>query len=63
MADYRRTFFYNPDIVTQFVSEFNEFEPRLKFKPQLKYGWFYLKLYLIFQDLSRRSIETGFRQI
>ena len=40
-----------------FVSEFNEFEP------WLKYGWFYLKLYLIFQDLSRRLIETGFRQI
>ena len=32
-------------------SEFKEFEPRLKFKPRLKYGWFYLKLY---------SIETGF---
>ena len=23
--------------------EFKEFEPRLKFKPGLKYGWFYLK--------------------
>jgi len=32
--------------------ELNEFEPRL--------GWFYLKLFSIFQDLSRRSIETGF---
>ena len=38
-------------------AEFKEFEPRLK------YGWFHLKLYSIFQDLSRRSIETGFRQI
>ena len=41
-------------------AEFKEFEPQPKFKPRLKYGWFYLKLYLIFQDLSRRSIETGF---
>ena len=38
-------------------TEFKQFEPRLK------YGWFHLKLYLIFQDLSRRSIETGFWQI
>ena len=38
-------------------AEFEEFEPRLK------YGWFHLKFYLIFQDLSRRSIETGFRGI
>ena len=43
--------------------EFKEFEPRLKFKMRLKYGWFHLKLYLIFEDLSRRSIETGFWQI
>jgi len=35
-------------------AEFKEFEPRLK------YGWFHLKLYSILQDLSRRSIETGF---
>ena len=27
---------------------------------EFKYGWFHLKLYSIFQDLSRRSIETGF---
>ena len=26
-------------------AEFKEFEPRLKFKPRLKYGWFHLKLY------------------
>ena len=44
-------------------AEFKEFEPRFKFKPQLKYDWFHLKLYQIFQDLSRRSIETGFWQI
>ena len=38
-------------------AEFKEFEPRLN------YGWFQLKLYLIIQDLSRRSIETGFGEI
>ena len=31
-------------------AEFKEFESRLKFKQRLKYGWFHLKLYLIFQD-------------
>ena len=41
-------------------AEFKEFEPRFKVKPRLTYGWFYLKLYSIFQDLSRRSFETGF---
>jgi len=41
-------------------AEFKEFEQRLKFKPRLKYGWFHLKMYYIFQDLSRRSIKTGF---
>ena len=35
-------------------AEFKEFEPRLK------YGWFHLKSYLLFQDLSQRSTETGF---
>ena len=40
--------------------EFKEFEPRLKFKQLLKYGWFHLKPYSMFQDLSRRSIETDF---
>ena len=38
-------------------AKFKEFEPRLK------YGWFHLKLYSIFQDLSRLLIETGFWQI
>ena len=41
-------------------AEFIEFELRFKFKPRLKYGWFHLKLYKMLQDLSRRSIETGF---
>ena len=36
------------------------FKPRIKFKPRLKYGWFHLKLYSMFQDISRRPIETGF---
>ena len=38
------------------VAEFKEFERRFKFKPRFKYGWFHLKLYLMFQDLSRRLI-------
>ena len=38
-------------------AEFKEFES------QLKYGCFHLKFYSIFQDLSRRLIETGFWQI
>ena len=37
-----------------------QFESHIKFKLRLKSGWFYLKLYSIFQDLSRRSIETDF---
>ena len=36
------------------VAEFKEFERRFKFKPRFKYGWFNLKLYQMFQDLSRR---------
>ena len=35
-------------------TEFKEFETRLK------YDWFQLKLYSMFQDLSRRSIKPGF---
>ena len=38
------------------VAEFKEFERRTKFKTRLKYVWFHLKLYQMFQDLSRRSI-------
>ena len=44
-------------------AEFKEFERRLKIKPRLKYGWFHLKLYQMFQGLSRCSIETGFWRI
>ena len=32
-------------------AEFKEFEPRFKLKPRLKYGWFHLKLFSMFQDL------------
>ena len=44
------------------MAEFKEFERRFKFKPRFKfkqrftYGWFHLKLYQMFQDLSRRLI-------
>ena len=38
------------------VAEFKEFERQFKFKPRLKYGWFHLQLYQMFQDLSRRLI-------
>ena len=35
------------------VAEFKEFERWFKFKPRFKYGWLHLKLYQMFQDLSR----------
>ena len=59
---------YNPSFIFQHTiksaeAEFKEFEPRLKFKTRLKYGWFHYKLYSMFQELSRHSIETGFRWI
>ena len=41
-------------------AEFKEFEPRLKLETRLKYGCFHLNLYLMFQDLSRRSIKTSY---
>ena len=41
-------------------AEFKEFEPLLKFKPRLKYGWFHLKLYSIFQDLSGAQLKPVF---
>ena len=44
-------------------AEIKEFKPWLKFKLKLKYGWFHLKSYSMLQDLSRRSIETGFKGI
>jgi len=34
--------------------------PEAEFK---EYDWFHLKLYSMFQDLSRRSIKTGFWRI
>jgi len=48
----------NPEIHNTMtsVAEFKEFERRFKFKPRFKYGWFHLKLYQMFQDLSRRLI-------
>ena len=55
--DIYRSIRYKPE------AEFKEFEPRLIFETWLKSGWFHLKLYLMLQDLSRRSIETGFRWI
>ena len=45
------------------MAEYKEFERRFKFKPCFKYDWFNLKLYQMFQDLSRRLIQTGFWQI
>ena len=47
----------------KYETEFKEFKRRLKFKPPIKYGLFLLKLYSMFQDLSRRLIETGFWRI
>jgi len=55
------SFFYGYDwktiisLITE--AEFKEFEPCIK------YGWIRLKLLLIFQDLSRCSIKTGFWRI
>ena len=34
------------------MAEFKEFERRFKFKPRLKYSWFHLKLYQMFQDFG-----------
>ena len=41
-------------------AEFKGFESWLKFETRLKYDWFHLKLFLMFQDLNRSSTETGF---
>ena len=41
-------------------AELKGFKARLEFETRLKHGWFHLKLYSVFQDLSRRSIGTGF---
>ena len=48
--------FINHLLLMQSVAEFKEFERRFKFKPRFKYGWFHLKLYQMFEDLSRRLI-------
>ena len=42
------------NLLSKTVAEFKEFERRFKFKPRFKYGWFHLKLYQMFQGLSRR---------
>ena len=55
--DIYRSICYKPE------AEFKDFELRLIFETRLKSGCFHLKWYLMFQDLSRRSIETGFRWI
>ena len=52
------SFVSNHEIKQYSEAEFKEFERRLKFKPWIKYGWFHLKLYSMFQDLSGRLIET-----
>ena len=50
-SDNQKTLEQEDDFWTQVTTlnspeaEFKEFEPRLKFNPQLKYGWFHLKLY------------------
>ena len=41
--------------VVSLEAEFKEFEPRLK------YGWFHLKSYPFFKNLSQSSILTGGR--
>ena len=43
-------------------AEFKELEPRLKFETWLKW-LFHIKLYSMFQDFSRRSVETSFWRI
>ena len=48
--------FFTQEWKSKPVAEFKEFERRFKSKPRLKYGWFHLKLYQMFQDLSRRLI-------
>ena len=49
-----RDYEYAKQKVPSSVAEFNEFERRFKFKPRFKFDWFHLKLYQMFQDLSRR---------
>ena len=51
----------NSECATKKTVKFNISEAEFKeFEPRLKYGWFHLNSYSMFQDLSRRFIETGF---
>ena len=52
----RRPYIFQTMNSVRAVAEFKEFERRFKFKPRFKYGWFHLKLYQMFQDLSRSFI-------
>ena len=48
----------------QHEAEFKEFEQWLKnLRRGSTFGWFHLNVYLMFQDLSRCSIETSFWRI
>ena len=40
----------NSSLDKETVVEFKKFERRFKFNSRLKYGWFHLKLYQMFQD-------------
>ena len=45
-------------------AEFKEFELQLKFKPQLKYGWFHLKLcsmFKIYPGAQLKPVFSGFK--
>ena len=42
--------------LTNTEAEFKEFEPRLKFKLRLKYGWFQLKFYSIFPKILNQFL-------
>ena len=53
--EYRVQVFQNDHLKSKKpLAEFKEFERRFKFKMRFKYGWFHLKMYQMFQDLSRR---------
>ena len=51
---------YHPISVFSPEAGFEEFEPRFKFKLRLKYGWFHLKLYSIFQVLAGAQLKPVF---
>ena len=56
MISVRLNNLYNIEYLNHPVAETKEFERRFKFKTRFKYDWFHLKLYHVFQDLSRRLI-------